>query len=131
MNDGETIWFYSSKQNEVQINDVDPDEEGFMSPSSLLNIYNAEDEYFFAITDKTASAYKIEFKPRDDDSDIMKARIELQRDPLKMKSLIVFSTDGGRYTFEIKSFQKKTLSPSHFQFDKSKYTGLKIVDLRE
>lgn len=131
VNDGQTIWFYSAKQNEVQINDVDPDESGFMSPSSLLNIYNAEDDYFFAITDKSTSDYKIEFKPRDDDSEIMKARIELQRNPLTMKSLIVFSTDGARYTFVIKSFTKKTLGPTYFQFDKSQYSGLKVVDLRE
>jgi len=128
--DGKTVWYYTKKQNEVQINDYYP-EEDLLSPSKILNIYKADDEYFYAITDKGNYGYKIEFKPFDKDSEIMKVRIVVDPSQTKIESVKVFSDDGSRYTFEISSLKKKTVSASQFKFDASKYPGVNKVDLRE
>lgn len=128
--DGATVWVYTKKQNQCQINDYEKDEDIF-SPSKLLNIYKADDEYFYAITDANSGGYKIEFKPYDKDSEIMKVRIEVDKSKTKLLSVKVFGDDGARYTFDIESLKNTTVSSSKFKFDKAQYPGVKVVDLRD
>ncbi len=127
---GSSVWVYNKKQNEVQINDYEEDEE-VLSPTKILNIYKAEKEYFYAITGADSKGYRIEFKPLDVDSEIMKIRIAVDKSKTVLKSVKIFGDDGGRYTFNIKSLKNKKISSSQFKFDKAKYPGVKVIDLRD
>ncbi len=129
--DGKSVWMYNKKQNEVQINDFDPDGEEILSPAKILNIHEADDEYFYAITGEDSKGYKIEFKPLDEESEIMKIRIEVDKAQQKLKSAKVFSDDGSRYTFEVETMKNQKASSSKFKFDKAQYPGVTVIDLRE
>lgn len=130
ISDGKSVWVYNKKQNECQINDFDPDGGEMLSPGQILDIHNSN-EYFYAITGENSQGYKIEFKPLDKDSEIMKIRIEVDKSKTKLKSAKIFSDDGSRYTFDIEKLENKKVSDSKFTFDKSKYPGVTVIDLRE
>jgi len=132
INDGKTLWMYIKKQNEVQINDYDPEGDlGGITPAKILNIDESNKDYIYVVTGEDSKGYKIEFKPTDKDSDIMKIRIHVDKAQTKITSLKVFQDDGSRMTFIIKSIKNVTPTSSSFKFDKSKHPGVKEVDLRD
>ncbi len=130
INDGKTVWMYTKEQNAVQINDNDPDDPGF-TPAKILNIDENDKEYIYAITGEDSRGYKIEFKPVDRDSDIMKIRIRVDKAQTKVNSVKLFMDDGSRMTFVIKSIKNVKPSSSSFKFNKEKHPGVKEVDLRD
>jgi outer membrane lipoprotein carrier protein len=127
---GEVVWVYIKKQNEVQINDFDEDDEDIMSPSKIMKIYEHEKDFFYAITNEDSRLYQIEFKPRDEDAEYKKIRLEVKKGNHTLSKVIVFGEDGTRYTFQVNSISKKTIAPSNFKFTKSKYPGVKVIDMR-
>lgn len=127
---GEVVWVYIKKQNEVQINDFDEDDEDIMSPSKIMKIYEHEKDFFYAITNEDTRFYQIEFKPRDQDAEYKKIRLEVKKGNHTLSKVVVFGQDGTRYTFQVNSISKKTIAPSNFKFTKSKYPGVKVIDMR-
>lgn len=129
--DGETLWLRQKSTNTVQINNYDPEENiEFMSPNKIFQIYEAEKDFFYAIINKTSKTTSIEFKPRDRDSDYMKMRLEVDNAKNEIKSIKIFEKEGGRYTLKIESLDSKSFKDSYFKFDKSKYPGIDIEDMR-
>ena len=136
VSDGKTTWVYLKKNNEVQINDFDPNdtENGFFTPRDLLKRYEKGD-FLYAVTDKTTEnnvVYtQIEFKPKDRNSEYAKLRLSVDEKANAIQSIKAFNKDGSRYTFQItKLTPNKTFANGHFNFDKSKYPGVKVEDLR-
>lgn len=133
INNGKSVWYYVTSSNEVQINDYDPDEgeSDIFSPSKILNMGDNDEDYFYAITGEDSRGYKIEFKPRDSDSEIMKMRIRVNKEQTKISSIKVFQDDGTRMTFTVKSIKSIELSKDDFTFLPAKYPGVVVTDLRE
>jgi len=132
INNGKTVWYYIKSSNEVQVNDYDPDEgDDIFSPSKILNMGDNDEEYFYAITGEDSRGYKIEFKPRDSDSEIMKMRIRVDKEQTKISSIKVFQDDGTRMTFTVKSIKSVELKDENFIFQEKKHPGVEVVDLRE
>jgi outer membrane lipoprotein-sorting protein len=136
ISDGTTTWVYLKKNNEVQINKTDPKgtDNGFMTPRDLLKRYQKGD-YLFAITDKTSEGPKvltqIEFKPKDKKNEYSKLRLSIDERANTIESIRAFGKDGSRYQFTITRLtQNKQFGPGSFQFDKSKYPGVRVEDLR-
>lgn len=129
--DGITIWMYIKNNNVVQINNFEDDEDP-MSPGRILKIYESENEFVYAITneDKADTKAEIEFKPLSKDADFFKIRIEVDKIKLEVKSIKVFAKDGTTYTLDIKSIRSITPDESAFSFNKSKFPGVKVEDLR-
>jgi outer membrane lipoprotein carrier protein len=131
INDGNTLWMYIKKQNEVQINDYDPEGDPGITPAQILNIDESNKDYIYVVIGEDSKGYKIEFKPTDKDSDIMKIRMHVDKAQTKILSLKVFQDDGSRMTFIIKSIKDVTPTSTSFKFEKSKHPGVKEVDLRD
>ncbi|BDS11397.1 LolA family protein [Aureispira anguillae] len=131
INDGETVWMYIKKQNEVQINDYIADEGTPFTPAKIFNIDENDEEFVYVITGEDNKGYKIEFKPRDRDSEIMKIRIRVDKAQSKINSVKVFSDDGSRMTFLVKSIKNTKPVSKTFQFNKDKHPGVKVIDLRD
>lgn len=130
INDGNTVWMYIEKQNEVQINDYIPEEDIEFSPQEIFSL-GENDDYVYVITGKDSKGYKVELKPRDRDSDVKKVRVVVDAKQLTIQSVNVFSADGTRMSFAIEDIKNIKPSASNFTFDKSKYPGVKEIDLRE
>lgn len=132
INDGNTVWMYIQKQNEVQINDfIADEEEAPFTPAKIFNMDENDDEFVYVITGEDSRGYKIEFKPRDPDSEIMKIRIRVDKAQTKINSVKVFSDDGSRMTFVVNKIKNTKPSSSSFRFNKEKHPGVKVIDLRD
>ena len=135
INDGKATWVYLKKNNELQINDTEEDtENGFLTPKDLLRRYQKGD-FLYAITDKINEngrlLTQVEFKPKDRNSEYAKIRVSIDEKNQRIESIKAFVKDGSRFTFTITRFSPdKSLSAGYFSFDKSKYPGVKVEDLR-
>lgn len=136
VSDGATTWVYLKKNNEVQINDADPNdtENGFLTPKDLLKRYQKGD-YLYSVTEKTTENGKvltqIEFKPTDKNSEYSKLRISIDEKAGAIQSIKAFGKDGSRYTFSIsKLTPNKQFAADHFTFNTKNYPGVKVEDLR-
>jgi len=136
ISDTKTTWVYLKKNNEVQINNAEPNdtENGFLTPKDLLKRYQKGD-YLYSITDKTTEGGKvitqIEFKPVDKKSDYSKMRVSINEKTGTIVGIKAFGKDGSRYTFTIgKLTPNKKFAAGHFQFDAKQYPGVSVEDLR-
>jgi outer membrane lipoprotein carrier protein len=127
--DGVTVWMYMKNNNTVQVNNFEQDDDP-MSPSRLLKIYESDKEFYYAITNETAVKSEIEFKPHKKDVDFSKIRIEVDKTKNEVTYIKVFAKDGTIYTLDIKSIKSASPDDSIFVFNKSKFPGVKVEDLR-
>ncbi len=133
--DGKTTWVYLKKNNEIQINDTDPNSDnGFLTPRDLLRRYQKGD-FLYAIidkiTDKSRVLTQIEFKPKDKSSEYSKLRISIDEKAGTIESIKAFAKDGSRYTFEVSRFTpNKAFGNGHFQLNSQAYPGAHVEDLR-
>lgn len=130
ISDGASTWLYNKQQNEVQINEYTPDNNDMLSPDKLLKIYESDKEFIYVITEDNSAQTSIEFKPLDKDAEFFKIRMVYDKAKNEATSIKVFGKDGSRYTLNIKKIASQTYSDSHFAFDKSKYPGVVVTDLR-
>ena len=132
--DGKTIWMYQktgANANSVQINDFDPADEDMLAPNNLFKLYEQENKFFYAITNEVGTLQEIEFKPLDKKSEYNKIRLKVDKLKLEIKEVKVFGKDGMRYTLVLNNLGSANLEDSYFRFDKSKYPGVKVNDLRD
>lgn len=136
--DGKSLWIILHKNKEVQINNApDPKESdgSILTPESLFNFYK-NGKFVYALTndyvDKGRSLQQIEFKPLDRGSEYSKIRLTIDKKTSEIVSARAFSKDGSRYTFSItKLSPNKTFASNYFAFDKTKYPGYHVEDLRD
>lgn len=126
------IWVYVRAQNEVQINDFDEEEadDYFITPLDLLSQYESGG-YLYNIVDERDKELDIEFIPKDEFSDYSKFRITVAPKTNELNQVLAFGKDGSRVSIKIKDVQRgKHYDAAIFQFDKSKYPGVIVEDLR-
>ena len=129
---GEDIWVYIADQNEVQINDFEEEESDdyFITPLDLLNQYK-KDKFKYHISSDKGITKELEFVPTDEFADYSKFRITVDSKKLEINHIIGFGKDGAVVTIDIsKVLENKSYPESIFIFDKSKYPGVRIEDLR-
>ncbi|MBL7792156.1 MAG: outer membrane lipoprotein carrier protein LolA [Saprospiraceae bacterium] len=137
LSDGKALWVILHKNKEVQINDLpDPaDDDNLLSPESIFSFYKKGKFIYALVNDYTENGralQQIEFKPIDKNSEYSKLRLTLDKKTYEVISVKAFSKDGSRYTFAItKLTPNKTFAANYFAFDKAKYPGYHVEDLRE
>ena len=106
--DGESIWNYQKSTNEVSIYEYDPeDDENMMNPQRLLK--NWEKQF-------RAKFIRDEF--------INKSNKQIVR-------IALYEKDNTIYTYYIEQFNSNATFPdNYFVFDKSKYPGVEVNDMR-
>ena len=135
ISDGKTNWIYLKKNNEVQILDANPKDEGsLLTPKQILQQYKSG-QYVYSVVDRVTEAgvvlTQIEFKPVNKSSEYSKIRLSLNEKNNLISSVKAFAKDGGRYTFAINKHTPNAKFPSgHFTFDKAKFPNARIEDLR-
>ena len=134
--DGQSLWLYMKRNNEVQINDVDDfEEEGEMlSPKDLLRIYEKEDFIYQLVNEdyeNGVAIQQIEFKPTDKDSEYSKMRVTIDKKKVQIKRIKAFSKDGSRYTMEVKKFKpNEQYAAKDFVFNPADFPDVFVEDLR-
>ncbi len=134
--DGKTVWLYIKANKEVQINNFEEGDQNdlMMTPSQMMRMYESG-KYVYAITgnekENGKDATLIEFKPLDKNSEYSKLRLAVDVKSNRVVSMRVFSKDGSRFIMMVKNtLINKNYNAETFVFNKSKYPGIRVEDLR-
>ena len=132
INNGSTIWTYMKSENEVNISENDPEEQD-LSPNKIFTMYKKGYKYAYVGDEKVGNEVcnVIELSPEDKSNPIFKVRMNISKKDNSVKSWKMFKNNGNRYTFTIKNFTPNVpVDANTFAFDKAKYKGVKVIDLR-
>lgn len=138
ISDGKALWLILHNNKEVQINNVpDPDEVdgSLLTPEALFNFYE-KGKYVYQFVNEFVENGKlvqhIEFKPLDQYAGYSKLRLVVDKRKNEIVSVTAFAKDGSRYVFMIDTFRpNKSYAANFFTFDKTKYAGYYVEDLRD
>ena len=133
MSDGKTLWTYLKDVNEVQISDFEQG-QGIMSPNDIFKI--AEKDYLVYMGEKVTESGKslqiIELTPKNKSLSFSKIKMYIDTSDNTVKKGVVYDKNAIHYTYTISNFKSNVDMPdSNFKFDKSKYPGVEVIDLRE
>jgi outer membrane lipoprotein-sorting protein len=130
--DGKTIWSYSPKKKEVQINDYEESQETF-SPTKIFSVY--KEGYSYQIKEKKTVQGKnvtvIELAPMNHKVSFFKIDVGIEDGTNNLLESKVYEKSGVRYVYKIDKLNTAiSLSDEYFIFDTKKYVNVKVVDLR-
>jgi outer membrane lipoprotein carrier protein len=132
INNGKTVWTYLVDENEVNIDNYNP-QDGDITPTSILNAYKKGYKYIF-LEEKTENGvvYEVvDLVPEDKNAQFFKVRLQIAKKDKTLKNWTIFDKNGTKYTYSIKEFNPNVnVEDSYFTFDKSKYKGVEVIDLR-
>ena len=132
INNGQTVWTYMKSENEVNISDFEADEQE-ISPSQIYTLYKKGYKYSYVQEAKEGgeAVDVIELSPEDRNNPVFKVRLKVSKADKSVKSWQMFKKNGNRYTFKINKFTPNVpVDATTFNFDKAKYKGVKVIDLR-
>ncbi|MDQ3292139.1 MAG: outer membrane lipoprotein carrier protein LolA, partial [Bacteroidota bacterium] len=132
INNGNTIWTYIKSENEVNISENDPEEEA-MTPNKIFTLYKKGYKSVYVEEAKEGGELcdVIELSPEDRNDPIFKVRLTISKKDKSLKSWKMFRNNGNRYTYTITEFAANPdVDNAYFTFDKSKFKGVKVIDLR-
>ncbi|MCO5249579.1 MAG: outer membrane lipoprotein carrier protein LolA [Chitinophagales bacterium] len=130
--DEKSVWTYLKDANEVQINDYDPDPSN-ISPSNMFTLYK-NDFYYIKTADETVNgklSHVIDLSPKDRSRSYFKIRLWIDKKTNLLNKAQIFDKNGYRYIYSIKTINSNaSIHDNTFKFDKTKYPGVKVEDLR-
>lgn len=130
--DSKTIWTYLKDSKEVNISNLDP-KEASMNPADIFSMYEKGFKYIFVEEKNIAGVLCqiIDLTPIDAEKSYFKVRLTIDKKRKQLVESKVFDKNGNKYTYSIKSLTAmNNLEDAFFVFNKSKYPGVEIIDLR-
>ncbi|HEX8428848.1 outer membrane lipoprotein carrier protein LolA [Hymenobacter sp.] len=132
INDGKTMYTYMKAENEVNISDYESDEQE-ISPAQIYTLYKKGYKYSYVQEAKEGGELVdiIELAPEDRSNPVFKVRMKVSKTDNSVRSWQMFKKNGNRYTVKINKFTPNVpVDATTFAFDKAKYKGVKVIDLR-
>lgn len=131
--DGKTVWNYDKSANEVTVDNVNTS-AGAMTPQKLFtNFYDKDFFYKYNGEKKEAgkTLQEIELTPTDKTRPFHKVYVLVDKASKTIYSAKFLEKTGGRYSYTINSLSPSAnVSDAEFTFNKAKYPGVEVVDLR-
>jgi outer membrane lipoprotein-sorting protein len=130
--DGNTQWNYLPEDKEVNIVEYDPAEMEF-SPDKIYNLYKTGFKYIYIepITEKSIVYHVIDLVPEDRNKSFFKIKLFIEEKSNSISSWRIYEKSGNKYQYKITDFKPNAnLSDTTFKFDKTKYKGVEVIDLR-
>ncbi len=131
--DGTTIWTYDKAANEVTITSVDPSANS-ITPQKLFTNFYDKDFLYKLNGEKTQAGKKvqeIELTPTDKSRNFHKVYLTVDKASQSIVSTKILEKGGNKFSYIVNTFNgKANLTDASFVFDKSKYPGVDVVDLR-
>ncbi|WP_033564080.1 LolA family protein [Sphingobacterium sp. SYP-B4668] len=132
ISDGKTTWTILKEEGEVQINDADNSNDN-INPSNIFSFYKSGFKYVSA-PDETVGQTTlsvVDLSPIDTKKNYFKIKLRINKSTKQIYDATIFDKSGSRYTYTIKSLKGNVSFPAGtFAYNKSKYPGLEVVDLR-
>jgi outer membrane lipoprotein-sorting protein len=132
MSDGKTQWTFLKESNEVQIAEVE-NKPDVLTPTNIFTMYETgfKTKFIGEKTENGSVVQKIELYPEDNKKNYIKILITILKSEKYVNSAKVFDKNGNEYTYSITKFAPNaTVTDDMFTFNKAKYPGVEIVDLR-
>lgn len=128
INNGTTVWTYLKDANEVNISNYDPEDDD-ITPTKIYTIYKKG--YKYLLVEENATTQTIDLIPENRNNPFFKVRLLIDKKDKTIKSWKIFEKSGNTFDYSVKSFTPNlVLKDSEFVFDKLKYKGVEVVDLR-
>ncbi|MCU0429911.1 MAG: outer membrane lipoprotein carrier protein LolA [Cytophagaceae bacterium] len=131
-NNGTTVWTYIKESNDVNITNNDPEEDE-LNPSKIYNLYKQGYKYRY-LEDKIINGVTyevVELNPEDTRKKFFKIKIEIKKTDHSLHSWQIFEKNGNRYSWSVTEFTPNfKVEDTYFNFDKNKYPGVNVEDLR-
>ena len=131
--DGVSLWNYQKSTNEVSIYEYDPeDDENMMNPQRLLKNWEKQFRAKF-IRDEfvnNVSVSLVDLTPKVAQS-FYRIRLFINKSNKQIVRIALYEKDNTIYTYYIEQFNSNATFPDiYFTFDKSKYPGVEVNDMR-
>ena len=131
--DGRTNWNFDKSANEVTVKDVDAG-AGEITPQKLFtNFYDRDFLYKLNGEKKEAgkTLQEIELTPTNKSRPYHKVYIWIDKATKTFYSARILEKTGNRYSYTINSFKPTaSVADAEFVFNKAKFPGVEVVDLR-
>lgn len=131
--DGKTIWNYDKSANEVTVNNLNEGGSGMTPQKIFTNFYDKDFFYKMNGTKKEAgkTLSEIELTPTDKTRPYHKVYVLVDKATNTIYSAKFLEKSGGRYSYTVNSLKGTSTTPdADFAFNKAKYPGVEVVDLR-
>ncbi|HEX8316125.1 MAG TPA: outer membrane lipoprotein carrier protein LolA [Flavisolibacter sp.] len=131
--DGKTVWNYDKSANEVTVNNVNEGGSGMTPQKIFTNFYDKDFFYKLNGTKKEAgkTLSEVELTPADKTRPYHKVYVLVDKAANSIYSARFLEKSGGRYSYTINSLKGSSASAdTEFVFNKAKYPGVEVVDLR-
>ena len=131
--DGQTVWNYDRSANEVTISSLEAGSSAITPQKLFTNFYDKDFYYKFNGLKKVAgkTLQEIEMTPTDKSKPFHKVYVLVDKLSKTIYSTRVLETGGNRYSYSVSSLKTNLVFPeSQFVFNKSKYPGVEIIDLK-
>jgi len=130
---GTTVWTYDKNANEVTITSLDGGANSVTPQKLFTNFYDKDFYYKLNGTSKQGgkTVQEIELTPVDKSRPFHKVYVWVDKANNTIYSTTVLEKSGNRYTYTVTKLNPNAaVSDASFVFDKSKYPGVEVVDLR-
>ena len=131
--DGKSTWNYDKSSNEVTIDNVNTTSASMTPQKLFTNFYDKDFYYKLNGTKKEGgkTLHEIELTPTDKTRAFHKIYILVDKTGNTIYSAKFLDKTGGRYSYTITSLKPATsVNDTFFTFNKAKYPGVEVVDLR-
>ncbi|MFC5412507.1 outer membrane lipoprotein carrier protein LolA [Larkinella bovis] len=131
--DGKTMSTYIKETNEVNVQDYDAGAAGDFNPTKIYSIYKQGYNYKYIGEQKQGgqAVEVVELTPEKKNTQITKVQISVNKADKSVKGWKLTDKTGKLTTYTIDKFTPNVaVADSYFVFDKSKYPGVEVVDLR-
>lgn len=131
--DGINIWTYDKAANEVTISKYDPSQSSITPQKLFSNFYDKD--FLYKLNGEKKEAGKIlqeiELTPYDKTKSFFKVLVWVDKKTQSIYSTRVMEKSGNKYTYTVSSLNgNANVKDAEFVFDKKKYPGVEVVDLR-
>jgi outer membrane lipoprotein-sorting protein len=131
--DGKTTWNYDKSANEVTVDNVNTAASA-MTPQKMFTNFYDKDFFYKLNGDKKVAGktlQEIELTPTDKTRPYHKVYVLIDKSTNTIYNAKFLEKSGGRYSYTVTALKPSaTVADTYFIFDKSKYPGVEVVDLR-
>ena len=131
--DGKVMSTYVKETNEVNVQDYDAGASGDFNPTKIYSMYKKGFNYTYLREQKAGGRTTdvIELKPEKKNTQISSVQISVDRGDKAVRNWQILDKNGKQTTYTISKFTPNpNLPDAYFVFDKAKYPGVEVVDLR-
>lgn len=131
--DAKSTWVYLKDANEVQVNNFDP-KDAWPTPDRVLKIADKDFTCYMGekLNEGNKSLQIIELIPINKSVNYSKIKLFINTADNSIVRGIMFDKNAMLYTYSISNFKSNgDVADANFTFDKSKYPGVEVIDLRE